>query len=167
MIHSEFAKQTLNSYLIVKKDNWSIVNLRNRQCFHSGFIVHCIVRRTTLEGDSEFQVHLLKRFRMSTSKRIQQILFVNPPWIHFLSSKHFESTIDFANWLIFHYLFLRALFTLKILSHCSEPIREGQFGRWLCPLQSAIRISMTSNIQCEKGSEHSKKLGKSLNLFAW
>ena len=48
---------------------------------------------------------------------------------------------------------LRALFTFKILSHCSEPMREDQFGRWLCPLQSAIRISMTQNLQCEKSSK--------------
>ena len=47
---------------------------------------------------------------------------------------------------------LRHFFTLKILSHYSEPMREGQFGRWLCPFQSAIRISMTQNLQCEKVS---------------
>ena len=32
-------------------------------------------------------------------------------------------------------------------------MREDHFGRWLCPLQSAIRISMTQNLQCEKVSQ--------------
>ena len=66
---------------------------------------------------------------------------------------------------------LRALFTLKILSHCSEPIREGQFGRWLCPLQSAIRISMTQNLQCGKSSQLSSERLLRLNsqelIFTW
>ena len=48
---------------------------------------------------------------------------------------------------------MRPFFTLKILSHSSEPMRLDQFRVRLCPLQSAIGISMTQNLQCEKGSK--------------
>ena len=86
--------------------------------------------------------------------------------IHYLFR---ESTIHFATSLLIHYFFtnslsvhfefticftysLRHFFTKKILSHYSEPMRGNQFGRWLCPIQSAIRISMTQNLQFEKVS---------------
>ena len=42
------------------------------------------------------------------------------------------------------------------------PIWEMNHLRWLCPLQSAIRISMTQNLQCEKSSKWNDN--RSINL---
>ena len=62
---------------------------------------------------------------------------------------------------------VRHFFTLKILSHYSEPMREAHFGRWLCPLQSAIRFSMTQNLQCEKVSKDWNIGSKYNELCSW
>jgi len=49
---------------------------------------------------------------------------------------------------------LRHLITMKILRHCSQPIRVDKFGRLLyhtiCVLSHLIRFSMTQNLQTGK-----------------
>ena len=67
---------------------------------------------------------------------------------------YFLISHDSLKWMPNGVKYLRHFFTLKILSHCSEPMREDQFRWWLCPLQSAIRILMTQNLQSEKVSKY-------------
>ena len=61
-------------------------------------------------------------------------------WTFFLSSKlEYPRQTKAEVWK--HRMSFGHFFTLNILSRCSETMREDQFGRWLCPLQSVIRIS--------------------------
>ena len=67
--------------------------------------------------------------------------------------------------ILYPAFFCRPLYKRKILPTSSQ--EEDQFGGWLCPLQSAMKISMTQNLQCVKSSESPMSFLKSLQIANW
>ena len=98
-----------------------------------------------------YAIRVLLDFASKVSKPVPRPKKIRSPPFMCQSRVYWQESIV-KNLKIQKWKKLRALFTLKILSHCSEPMRVDQFGRWLCSLQSAIKISMTQNLQCEKSS---------------
>lgn len=71
--------------------------------------------------------------------------------IHFFGISSLKASLFYSEYFPCNYFLLNSsnlcsksdTSSLKILTNCSERMRKGQSGGWLCPLQSAITISMT------------------------
>ena len=85
---------------------------------------------------------------------ILSVFFHNILWrsgIHFFGISSLKPSLFYSEYFPCNYFLLNSsnlcsksdTSSLKNLTYCSERMRKGQYGGWLCPLQSAITISMT------------------------